>query len=66
MGKFQRRHYETIAETFVQFDEHDLYTFDEILDIFVAMLQQDNQKFKEETFVNRIRHLKDRFAPRYD
>jgi hypothetical protein len=66
MGKFQRRHYEIIAETFVKFNEHDYYSYDDILEIFITMLQQDNQKFKEETFVNRIQHLKDRFAPRYD
>jgi hypothetical protein len=54
MSKFQRRHYEAIAEVLAVFHSKGSFTVEDIDEEFIAMFQTDNPNFKRERFKKKI------------
>ena len=53
MSKFQKRHYEAIAEVLAYTNAHNV-----VVNQFISMLQADNPKFNRNRFIGRIAGLK--------
>jgi len=66
MSKFQKRHYEAIAEVFGTFNEKDLYHLDDIIGAFEALFINDNPRFDVQRFWDRVKHYIDNYSPNWD